>query len=161
YLPDAVRGDFDSLRDDVRDYYASKGVTVEKIGDQDSTDFTKCIELVRERDLIQSSTAAQGNQDTTTSTPSHEQLQSQNLNVVVLGGLGGRFDQTMSSIHHLYILSRERLATLVSDESIVVVMGAGTYEITCNLEIEGPTCGIIPVGSSVAHLTTTGLRWDV
>ncbi|KAF9021048.1 cAMP-dependent protein kinase subunit [Haplosporangium bisporale] len=117
--------------------------------------------LVRERDSIQSSTAAQGTQDTTTATLSHEQLLSQNLNVVVLGGSGGRFDQSMSSIHHLYILSRERHATLVSDESIIVVLGAGTYEITCNLEIEGPTCGIIPVGSSVAHLTTTGLQnWE-
>ncbi|KFH65600.1 thiamine pyrophosphokinase [Podila verticillata NRRL 6337] len=161
FLPDFVRGDFDSLRDDVHDYYASKGVAVEKIGEQYSTDFMKCVELVRERDSIQSSTAAQGTQDTTTATLSHEQLLSQNLNVVVLGGSGGRFDQSMSSIHHLYILSRERHATLVSDESIIVVLGAGTYEITCNLEIEGPTCGIIPVGSSVAHLTTTGLRWDV
>ncbi|KAG0030950.1 cAMP-dependent protein kinase subunit [Podila clonocystis] len=163
YLPDFIRGDFDSLRDNVKDYYASNGVQVEKIDEQYSTDFMKCIELVRELDPIHS-TLPQGNQDTTTDTLtniSHEQLLSQNLGVVVLGGSGGRFDQSMSSIHHLYILNRERHAALVSDESIVVVLEAGTYEITCNLEIEGPTCGIIPVGSSVAHLTTTGLRWDI
>ncbi|KAG0013359.1 hypothetical protein BGZ82_002155, partial [Podila clonocystis] len=126
YLPDFIRGDFDSLRDNVKDYYASNGVQVEKLDEQYSTDFMKCIELVRELDPIHS-TLAQGNQDTTTDTTtniSHEQLLSQNLGVVVLGGSGGRFDQSMSSIHHLYILNRERHAALVSDESIVVVLGA-------------------------------------
>ncbi|KAF9335661.1 cAMP-dependent protein kinase subunit, partial [Podila minutissima] len=163
YLPDFIRGDFDSLRDNVKDYYVSKGVQVQKLEEQYSTDFMKCVELVRERDPIHSTLAQQqGNHDTTT-TISHEQQLNRNLNlgIVALGGSGGRFDQCMSSIHHLYIISRERHATLVSDESIIVVLEAGTHEITCNIEIEGPTCGIIPVGSSVAHLTTTGLRWDI
>ncbi|KAG0284686.1 hypothetical protein BGZ98_005827 [Dissophora globulifera] len=83
------------------------------------------------------------------------------LDMVALGGTGGRFDQSMSSIHHLYILNRERRAALVSNESIVVVLGPGKHEITCNLEIEGPTCGVIPVGSSEATLTLTGFQWDV
>lgn len=98
---------------------------MEKRDEQDSTDFMKCVELVRERDPIHATLAQQeGNHDATTSNISHEQLLSQNLEVVALGGLGGRFDQSMSSIHHLYILSRERHARLVSDESIVVVLGA-------------------------------------
>ncbi|KAG0349205.1 cAMP-dependent protein kinase subunit [Podila humilis] len=175
YLPDFIRGDFDSLKDHVKDYYASKGVPMEQLDDQESTDFMKCVELVRERDpkppTNNNSNAATtiDYTPTTTDEPSEQQqqqqqqqqLQDRNLGIVALGGTGGRFDQCMSSIHHLYLLNRERHATLVSDESIVVVMGAGKHEITCNLEIEGPSCGIIPVGSSVAHLTTTGLKWDI
>ncbi|KAG0079937.1 cAMP-dependent protein kinase subunit [Podila epicladia] len=161
YLPDFIRGDFDSLRDNVKDYYASKGVQLEKLDDEYSTDFMKCVELVRERDPIHATLAQQQGNHDATATISHEQLLNMNLGVVVLGGSGGRFDQCMSSIHHLYILNRERHAMLVADESIVIVLGAGTHEITCNIEIEGPTCGIVPVGSSVAHLTTTGLRWDI
>ncbi|KAF9918402.1 hypothetical protein BX616_008962 [Lobosporangium transversale] len=154
FLPDYIRGDLDSLRDSVKEYYESKGVPVEQNGDEESTDFMKCVELVRERDNKSSSFAdSQIKQDT-------EELGG-NLGVVALGGTGGRFDQSMSSIHHLYVLNRERHATLLSDESIIVVLGTGKHEITCNLDIEGPTCGIIPVGSSEATLTTIGLKWDI
>ncbi|GJJ76994.1 thiamine pyrophosphokinase [Entomortierella parvispora] len=162
FLPDYIRGDFDSLRDSVKEYYESKGVPAQRDTCEYSTDFMKCVQLVRARDPSPSTTS------TPTSIPSaateaagQEQRQKENLGVVALGGTGGRFDQSMSSIHHLYILNRERHACLVSDESIVVVLGPGKHGITCNLEIEGPTCGIIPVGSSVAHLTTSGLKWDV
>ncbi|KAG0274219.1 hypothetical protein BGZ95_009991 [Linnemannia exigua] len=182
FLPDHIRGDMDSLRDDVKDYYCSQGVPVERVGDQDSTDFMKCVELVHARDPAVSTTTTTTTTTTTSSTttdetsvpaipsstpsegPDHrtqEERQATNFGIVALGGTGGRFDQSMSNIHHLYILNQERQATLVSNESIVVVLGAGTHEITCNLDIEGSTCGIIPVGTSEAILTTTGLKWDV
>ncbi|KAK3835995.1 MAG: thiamine pyrophosphokinase [Linnemannia elongata] len=167
FLPDYVRGDLDSLRDSVKNYYQSKGVPVERIDEQNSTDFMKCVELVRARDPSPPSL-------TTTAGPTApaitsealgqktlEERHAKNLGIIALGGTGGRFDQSMSSIHHLYILNQERQATLVSDESIIILLSAGTHEITCNLDIEGPTCGIIPVGSTEAILTTTGLKWDV
>ncbi|KAF9171002.1 hypothetical protein BGX21_008253 [Mortierella sp. AD011] len=157
YLPDCIRGDLDSIRSSVKDYYVSKGVSVQQDGNEYTTDFMKCVELVRSHDPVPAPSTSQSS-----STQSgQEQRQSENLGVVALGGTGGRFDQSMSLVHHLYILNRERHATLVSDESIVVVLGAGKHEITCNLDIEGPTCGIIPVGSSEAILTTTGLKWDI
>ncbi|KAF9954291.1 hypothetical protein BGZ65_004139 [Modicella reniformis] len=146
YLPDFIRGDFDSLRDSVKEYYLSKNVSVESDGNQETTDFMKCIELV--------------DRESSSFTSSESQQQS-NLSVVALGGSGGRFDQSMSNIHYLYVLNRERNATLITDESIVIVLDAGKHEITCNLDIEGPTCGIIPIGSSEAIVTTTGLKWDV
>ncbi|KAF9350135.1 hypothetical protein BGX26_011640 [Mortierella sp. AD094] len=162
YLPDYIRGDLDSLRDPVKDYYISKGVPVEQVDDEYSTDFMKCVELIRSRDPVKGSAPTSSSTSYSSPTPSgQEQRQSENLGVVALGGTGGRFDQSMSLVHHLYILNRERHATLISDESIVVVLGAGKHEITCNLDIEGPTCGIIPVGSSEAILTTTGLKWDI
>ncbi|KAF8944717.1 hypothetical protein BGZ47_003783 [Haplosporangium gracile] len=169
FLPDYIRGDLDSLRDSVKDYYESQGVPVEYVGDQYSTDFMKCVELVRARDPLPSSsssttTSTSAKPTITSETPdlrAQEERQASNLEIIALGGTGGRFDQSMSSIHHLYILNQERHATLVSDQSIVVVLGAGMHEITCNLDIEGPTCGIVPVGSTEAILTTTGLKWDI
>ncbi|KAF9186670.1 hypothetical protein BGZ50_002382 [Haplosporangium sp. Z 11] len=168
YLPDYIRGDLDSLRDPVKDYYLAKGVPVERVSDQDSTDFMKCVELVRDRDPQPGSSALVSSPDLSdSSVPNGEDQETERGNcgrklaIVALGGIGGRFDQSMSSIHYLYILNRERQAVLVSNESIVVVLADGTHEITCNLEIEGPSCGVIPVGSSEATLTLTGLKWDV
>ncbi|KAG0298389.1 hypothetical protein BGZ96_000103 [Linnemannia gamsii] len=170
FLPDCIRGDLDSLRDSVKEYYQSVGVLVELIEEQYSTDFMKCVEFVRARDPSPSShpsttTTETGAESTVSSdTPDHrsqEERVASNLGIIALGGTSGRFDQSMSSIHHLYILNQERQATLVSNESIVIVLGAGAHEITCNLDMEGPTCGIIPVGSTEAILTTTGLKWDI
>lgn len=105
-------------------------VPVERVDSVDSTDFMKCIHLVRERDpkptkAITFSSATVDITSTTTESLhySQEERQINNLAVVALGGTGGRFDQTMSSIHHLYLLYHERHATLVSDESIVVLLG--------------------------------------
>ncbi|KAG0261335.1 hypothetical protein BG011_001109 [Mortierella polycephala] len=168
YLPDYIRGDLDSLRDIVKDYYLAKGVPVERVSDQDSTDFMKCVDLVRDRDPQLESSASTSSPDLADSSVPRDEVQKtgkgnygSKLGIVALGGIGGRFDQSMSSIHYLYILNRERQAVLVSNESIVVVLTSGIHEITCNLEIEGPSCGVIPVGSSEATLTLTGLKWDV
>ncbi|KAF9421487.1 hypothetical protein BGZ94_008825, partial [Podila epigama] len=112
YLPDYIRGDLDSLKDHVKAYYASKGVPIEKVDDEESTDLMKCVELVRARDP----------KSTTVPESESESTSTQKLDVVALGGTGGRFDQCMSAIHHLYVLNLERQATLISDESIVVVL---------------------------------------
>jgi thiamine pyrophosphokinase len=102
----------------------------------------KCIELVRARDpAIQSTNALTAIATNATSkspvasstvsmVPGHstqEERQASNYGIVALGGTGGRFDQSMSSIHHLYILNQERQATLISDESIIVVLGAVSF----------------------------------
>lgn len=54
YLPDAVHGDLDSLRNDVREYYASKNVPITQDHDQYSTDFMKCIALIRDKEKADS-----------------------------------------------------------------------------------------------------------
>ena len=43
FTPDLIKGDLDSLRDDVRTYYSSRGVRIVYDHDQDSTDLMKCI----------------------------------------------------------------------------------------------------------------------
>ncbi|CAG8518152.1 3141_t:CDS:2 [Diversispora eburnea] len=43
-------GDLDSLRDDVRKFYISRGTEVQQDPDQNTTDFMKCIDLVRKKE---------------------------------------------------------------------------------------------------------------
>lgn len=49
FLPQSIRGDLDSVRGDVRDFYASKGVEITDLAaDQDTTDLQKCLHAVEE-----------------------------------------------------------------------------------------------------------------
>ncbi|KAI6007960.1 thiamine pyrophosphokinase [Pisolithus marmoratus] len=54
YVPDLVKGDLDSLRADVWDYYMSKGVSVVQDHDQNSTDLMKCVQSVEEKEKLES-----------------------------------------------------------------------------------------------------------
>lgn len=94
--------------------------------DQHSTDFTKCLRYLRShKDAILSRTSATNSaQDST-----HAQL-----DILVLGGLGGRVDQAFSQIHSLYSCSQlsppeagrpEGNIYLVSEESISFVLREG------------------------------------
>lgn len=45
-----MKGDLDSLRPEVREWYASHGVQVIEDGDQYSTDLMKCVRAVQEKE---------------------------------------------------------------------------------------------------------------
>ncbi|KAG2230062.1 hypothetical protein INT48_005390 [Thamnidium elegans] len=140
YIPDEIRGDLDSIRPEVRSYYESKSVTITKKTEQDSTDFMKCVALLKEK----------------------EKELGQTYDIVATPALGGRFDQTIASINLLYMMKDqvERRVILVSDENITILLDKGAHQIHCQSELEGPTCGIMPIGSP-ATLTTKGLKWDM
>ncbi|KAJ3285655.1 cAMP-dependent protein kinase subunit [Borealophlyctis nickersoniae] len=139
YIPDHIRGDLDSLRPEVGEWYADHGTTVTRVDDQDTTDFQKCLAIIEEVE------AGRGEK--------HE--------IIVLGALSGRFDHTMASIHTLFLVPEPRMMYLVSGESIAFLLRPGLHRIECYRSLEGPTCGLIPIGVSVAKVVTKGLKWDV
>ena len=149
-----IVGDLDSLRNDVRDFYSSKGVAISHVGSQDNTDFGKAIDIVKSRQ------AAGPRSDMS---PSHPSFVKHNL--LVLGGLGGRVDQGLSLLHALFFYDRDcpklRL-WLFSEASItfIIYIGKNIIEMPRFAGILTPNVGIVPLfGPSV--ITTSGLEWDV
>jgi len=135
----------DSLREDVRQYFESKPNPPEVIHDPDqySTDFGKAVRYIRNNPTAPN-------------------------DIVALGGLGGRVDQGLSQLHHLYLFQKEPgyrqgLVYLVSEESVTFLLKTGMHRITIRdggEQIFGKHVGILPIREP-SRITTKGLEWDV
>lgn len=143
-----VIGDLDSLLPAAHSYWSSKNVPVIHDEDQYSTDFMKAVSHIRE-------TKGKG------------------LDIVVLGGLGGRVDQGMSVLHQLYTYQKQPgypdgKMYLLSTEAITFVLKAGRHKIKAMAKFGedgvgaglGKHVGIIPL-KEPSIITTEGLEWDV
>ncbi|EAL86930.1 thiamine pyrophosphokinase [Aspergillus fumigatus] len=170
-LPNLIIGDLDSIRPSVRSHYEGLGVSVIKDPDQYSTDFTKCLKYLRAH-------AAEIITKRVIST----QSRSARLEILIMGGLGGRVDQALSQIHHLYMMTREVAGEsaagdlyLISEESITFLLQSGRHTIRTPRTNRPGVCpeqgedeyylleenvGIIPL-SGPARITTRGFQWDV
>ncbi|KAJ3112798.1 hypothetical protein HK100_002211 [Physocladia obscura] len=133
FLPDLIKGDLDSIRPKVKQYYIEKvkyikekqkqkntasiksnkikGVTVELDHDQYSTDFGKCIAHVEKFER-------------TNMKPT-----SPRLDILAMGALGGRFDQTIASVFQVHNelvkfddTKNARKVYLISNESVAVLL---------------------------------------
>ncbi|XP_037468591.1 thiamine pyrophosphokinase 3-like isoform X2 [Triticum dicoccoides] len=116
YKPDVIKGDMDSVRPEVKEYYSNLGTKIaDQSHDQDTTDLHKCVAFI------------------TDNSPGSDKS---NLCILVLGALG---DDCL-----IFLLPRTH-----------------THNIHIERSVEGPHCGLIPVGAPSTSTTTTGLRWNL
>ena len=83
------------------------------------------------------------------------------LCILVLGALGGRFDHEMGNINVLHIFPNINIILLSNDCLIFLLPKTHTHEIHVERSIEGPHCGLIPIGMPSTSTTTTGLQWNL
>ncbi|KAI0467738.1 thiamine pyrophosphokinase [Xylaria cf. heliscus] len=149
---DTIIGDLDSLTDEARGYFSRSRVIRDP--DQYSTDFTKAVHLARR--------------------------ESPGRTIVCMGGLGGRVDQGLSQLHHLYLFQKsptyaEGRVYLVSGDSLSFVLKGGRRH---RIRVREPGldvaasfrrlsadpfakhAGIVPVGEP-ATISLEGFEWDV
>ncbi|KAJ4968727.1 hypothetical protein NE237_015428 [Protea cynaroides] len=141
YKPDVIKGDMDSVRTDVLEFYSNLGTKIlDESYDQDTTDLHKCISFI---------------QDSTS------ELDKSDLCILVTGALGGRFDHEMGNINVLFRFSNIRIVLISDDCLIHLLPRTHRHEIHILSSVEGPHCGLIPIGMPSAKTTTAGLQWDL
>ncbi|ATY60713.1 thiamine pyrophosphokinase, putative [Cordyceps militaris CM01] len=140
----AIIGDLDSLTPIVREFYSSQPQPAQVIHDRDqeSSDFGKAIKWIRD---------------------------SYKMDIVALGGIGGRVDQGISQLHHLYLFQPgtgydEGRIFLLSGSSLTFLLKTGRHLIHVREDGEHDVfakhVGIVPLREP-SHITTRGLEWDV
>lgn len=109
--------------------------------------------------------------------------------LVIVGGMSGRLDQTVHTLHVLWQLApgvqvessipepheqgtepprgstlKKRARTLVvSEDSVTCLISPGQHRLVHDRKILGKCCGILPLGvsSQEAHVHTSGLEWNL
>lgn len=138
-LPTMIKGDLDSIRPDVKAYYASRGVAIKRDPSEYATDLQKNMAEVE----------------------AIEKTSGKNFSLVFLGGLSGRLDQTLHVLSTLFKIREKRRNTyVISEESLAWVLDTGVHLIEVDHSSMGQTCGILPVGGE-AHVRTEGLKWNL
>lgn len=166
---DTVIGDLDSLRPEVRDHWHSWGSEIIHDSDQYSTDFTKATRYLSNFKVSEDAKF-------TPSTSKARQARLEKIkngpeikDILCIGGLGGRVDQGMSTLHHLYTFQNEGSYEsgrmfLLSSESITFVLKSGKHKIKVRESFPemslGKHIGIIPL-KEPSVISTEGLEWDV
>jgi thiamine pyrophosphokinase len=151
-IPNAILGDLDSLKPEIRAFYENLGTQVIKIGDQFSTDFGKCMAHLR-------GNCASLSEDEPT-------------NVIIMGSISGRIDQGIGLLGELYRESQHYPNTwrpwLVSEHSLSWILPPGTSRLLGLNEVDDSkqnrlftqNVGILPIFGP-SKITTSGLEWDV
>ncbi|XP_021775366.1 thiamine pyrophosphokinase 2-like isoform X2 [Chenopodium quinoa] len=140
-MPDLIKGDMDSVRAEILDFYTNLGCdAINESHDQDTTDLHKCISHLSNL------------------TPESEKS---DLCILVTGALGGRFDHEAGNINVLYRFSNLRIILLSDDCLIQLLPKTHHHEIHIQPSVVGPHCGLLPIGVPAFHTTTSGLKWNL
>lgn len=163
--PNEIVGDLDSVRDAVKDYFEKRGTRVVHRPSQYATDLQKSIQRLED---VEAEQASKGD-------------------LVIFGGLSGRFDQTTHTLHVMWQLAKgvpdlkgvedpedgvrggtllKRSRTwVVNEASVTWLLPPGKHDLQMSRRVLGKTCGILPLGvgpqNDGAHVTTKGLKWNL
>lgn len=172
FLPDVILGDLDSLRPGVCDAYTKAGVQVVSENCQDSTDLQKCLAyasrmLAPEAKLCPLGTSLDGGYPRLRPlviavgalTPTDESTACVHYTAPDTGALGGRLDHTIANLASLTRFPHLRVV-LMGDGNLAQVVPPGRSIIVPVPDVEGPTCGLVPLFGDV-ECTTEGLEWDL
>ncbi|KAF8821298.1 thiamine pyrophosphokinase, catalytic domain-containing protein [Cardiosporidium cionae] len=144
-LPSYICGDFDSVAPHVLKYYKSLGVPIIHNPCQDTTDTTKCWQKLQPRLLS-------GDK------------------VILLGGIGGRFDHSVSNIGFLFkMLKQDNLLPIqgrlevfvIGENNLCFLLPPGRNIVRFPTNFTTKYCGLLPLGGSCRWVTTSGLRWNM
>lgn len=176
YIPTFITGDCDSLRDNVKDYYETRGATVIPQYCQYSSDFMKAIKVAllfttaagkqALKGEIEQVKGLDGLVETLILSKPEAHIKT---TVRVAGGIGGRFDQTIQLINQLYTMKEEypwlHFIFFASQDVIFLAPKGVTYvsyssRTVFNTKEKVPKCGLLPFGRKTL-LSSKGLLYDV
>ncbi|XP_073143261.1 thiamine pyrophosphokinase 1-like isoform X2 [Henckelia pumila] len=83
------------------------------------------------------------------------------LCILVAGALGGRFDHEVGNINVICHFSSTRIVLLSDDCLIQLLPHSHHHEIHIQPSVEGPHCGLVPIGAPSKSTSTTGLEWNL
>lgn len=175
FVPDFITGDCDSVTNEVKQYYILKGTVVIPQYSQYSTDLTKSLMLTKI--YFHSETLRlklyEGIEPDNGLSELGQHLEASGATpvyVYMLGGIGGRFDQTIHSINQLYKLNQSDphlQIFFVSHSDMIFLIKKGLNYIQYerkslfNTSKKAPICGLLPLSNTPITLNTHGLKYDV
>lgn len=133
FTPQTIIGDLDSLSTQQVNDFEANGATIIRYPDEkDETD----LELTLHWCIEQSAT-----------------------DIYIIGGLGGRFDQTLANIYLLTLPELENTHIEVVDAGQSIrILEAGKHTITGQM---GDTISLIPIGDQVSGIVTENLKYPL
>lgn len=140
-LPDVLIGDFDSIDDNELENMIRLGVQVIKYPkDKDYTDTELCVDYALKNNFSK---------------------------IIILGGIGTRFDHTLANVYLLKKIFENNATGVIADEHNEIMIAGSRIEINKNIEM----CGIensyknkltiLPFSDRVEGLTTYGLLYEL
>ena len=133
YTPQTIIGDLDSLTAQQVTDFKAQGATIEQYPpEKDETDLELALHWCIAHDAS---------------------------NIYIIGGLGGRFDQTLANIYLLTLPELEATHIEVVDaEQSIRLLQVGQHNISGNI---GDTISLIPISNQVTGITTHNLQYPL
>ncbi|GMR41185.1 hypothetical protein PMAYCL1PPCAC_11380, partial [Pristionchus mayeri] len=140
--PTIISGNMSSIGELTKKFYKDKQVTMSEEKDECRTDLLACLEQLRK--------AKAGPP------------------LVVLGGLSGRLDHTLATLHSLVQVSQQASGSspsapvyVLDGDNLVCVLPKGTHRYALDRAHLTDVVGIIPICQSETRVTTRGFRWNL